>query len=83
MISAKDVTVNYKPVASRRAQKWDRGAILKVGRGGGALTSDSKWGAGNTFSQQLLIIFKKVGVAEALPPAPPPPRAPAGAFTGI
>ena len=35
------------------------------GRGGGELTSDSKWGAGNTSSQQLLIIFKKVGVAEA------------------
>ena len=48
---------------------------FESGEGGGGLTSDSKWGeAEYIFSQQLFIIFRKVGTRRGLKP-PPPPRA--------
>ena len=51
-----------------------------VGRGGGELTSYSKWGSENTFCQQLFIIFKKEGGGQ--PPHSPSPSA-GPAFTSV
>ena len=70
----KKIIFKLKNLCTRTAE------LFESGEGRGGLTSDSKWGAENTFSQQLLIIFKKVGVAEAPPPSSSPPRVPAGAL---
>ena len=45
---------------NRRGRIRDRGATLKIERGGGGLTSDSKLGGGLNF-QYLFIVSKKVG----------------------
>ena len=44
-VAYNEVLFKLRQVAIARA----RGATLKVGGGGGGLTSDSKWGAENTF----------------------------------
>ena len=40
--------------------------------GGGRLTSDTEWGADDTFFSVTLYNFQKSGRSEALPASPPP-----------